>query len=138
MTVADIQAIPDDKWTASHGGCSKPGNAIVADTVTNLRWTTGILKGESSDAYNHMGDTISEFADKNAAIVAFQEATAAFSEALKNASDETLNSVVTAPWQAQVPVMILAQISVSHVWYHDGQLNYIQTLLGDGEVHWQM
>ena len=34
------------------------------------------------------------------------------------------------------PVYMIAQIMVSHIWYHDGQLNYIQSLLGDEKVHW--
>lgn len=28
------------------------------------------------------------------------------------------------------------QFMALHIWYHSGQLNYIQTLLGDSEWHW--
>jgi len=30
----------------------------------------------------------------------------------------------------------LAELPASHMMYHDGQLNYIQTLYGDTEIHW--
>jgi hypothetical protein len=39
-------------------------------------------------------------------------------------------------WQIPTPLFTLAHIAVSHLWYHDGQLNYIQALLGDEKVHW--
>ncbi|HWD39155.1 MAG TPA: hypothetical protein VG944_09930 [Fimbriimonas sp.] len=136
MMVSDIQAIPDDKWTTGFGGCSKGGNALVGDTVTNLRWTTATLKNEDSDVYNNMAGVIEETSTKAGAIAALTEASAEFTAALKAASDEHLNSVKMAPWQMPMPVFILANVSVSHVWYHDGQLNYIQTLLGDDQVHW--
>ena len=107
MTIADINAIPDEKWTEGHGGCTRPANALISDTVTMLKWTTAAAQGEESSA-------------------------------ITSASDEALNAVVNAPWGMPTPVFILAQIAVSHIWYHDGQLNYIQSLLGDGEVHWMV
>lgn len=136
MTLADINAIPDDKWSETHGGCSKPCGAMIADAVTNMKWVTGALKGEESDAYSSMGALAETYSDKAAAVSGLSEASAAFGEALNAASDETLNSKVVAPWGQPVAVYSLAQISVNHVWYHDGQLNYIQTLLGDEKVHW--
>ncbi|MDR3689341.1 MAG: hypothetical protein P4L46_08185 [Fimbriimonas sp.] len=136
MTIADINAIPDDKWTAPHGGCARTANALLADTVTNLLWTTATVKGEESDAYNGMDALAEKFADKAAGVAAFAEASAGLAAAITAADDEALNRTVMAPWQMPAPVFTLATISVNHVWYHDGQFNYIQGLLGDGEVHW--
>jgi hypothetical protein len=31
----------------------------------------------------------------------------------------------------------LAHLASIHMMYHDGQLNYIQSLHGDGEIHWR-
>jgi len=138
MTIADINAIPDEKWTAVIGGSVRPANDLLADVVTNLLWVTSAVKGEESDAYNKMGELGAEFADKQAAIAAFAAASAALGEAVNAASDEDLNRTVMAPWQMQTPVFTLATISVNHIWYHDGQFNYIQSLLGDEKVHWMM
>ncbi len=33
------------------------------------------------------------------------------------------------------PAKRIAELPVSHVMYHDGQLNYIQTLHGDDQMH---
>ena len=60
----------------------------------------------------------------------------AFVEALSQADDATLNKVVMAPWGLEAPLLSLAHVISSHIWYHDGQLNFIQCLLGDGKYHW--
>lgn len=136
MTIADINAIPDEKWTQSFGGCVRSANHLLADTVTNCMWTTAILKGENSSCYNDMEALGETFVDKAAGVDAFKTASDDLANAIRSASDEILNSVVNAPWGMPTPVMTLAHISVSHVWYHDGQFNYIQSLLGDEKVHW--
>jgi len=137
MTVADIKAIPEDKWTATFGGCTRPANEIVADATNLLLWTTAALKdqhGEAGEDYN--ADLASQIATKDAAVSAFTQAAAGFETALNEASIERLTTVVTPPWQMPAPLFGLAQIAVSHIWYHDGQLNYIQCLLGDEKIHW--
>jgi len=136
MTIADIHAIPEEKWTQSFGGCVRSANYLLADTVTNCIWTTAVLKGETSSCYDDMEALGVTFADKAVAIAAFKTASDDLAEAIQSASDDILNSVVAAPWGMPTPVMTLAHISVSHVWYHDGQFNYIQSLLGDEKVHW--
>jgi hypothetical protein len=77
-----------------------------------------------------------EFAVKSVAIARLSEATEALTGAIASASDDTLNQVVTPPWGMPAPLYICAQVAASHIWYHDGQLNYIQCLLGDDKVHW--
>jgi len=136
MTIADINAIPEEKWTESLGGCARSANGLLADTVTNLLWTTDVVQGKESDAYNHMAAMAEEFTDKSVAVAKFAAASAALGEAIQNASDEVLNSMATAPWGMPTPVFTLATISVNHIWYHDGQFNYVHCLLGDEKVHW--
>lgn len=140
MYIADINAIPEDQWTASHGGCTRPANELTADAITLLVWCTAMLTGDSETAenktYNVMSDLAAEIATKEAAIAKFTAVTQAFAAAVGSASDEQLNAVITPPWQMPAPLIMICNIAVSHIWYHDGQLNYIQSLLGDGEVHW--
>jgi len=138
MMISDINAIPDDKWTEPFGGSTRPANMLLADTITNLTWTTAAMKGEVSSAYDSMGSLATELVDKTAAIEKLKETTAEFGTTLTAASDDMLNSITTAPWGAPAPVFILANVAVSHVWYHDGQFNYIQMLLGDEKVHWMV
>lgn len=138
MTSADIKAIPEDKWTATFGGCSRPANVLLADTISMLTWTTAALKGEEPASYDQstMATLASAISDQSEAVSALQEAAQDFSEALTSCSEETLNSTITPPWQMPTPVWMIAHIAVSHVFYHDGQFNYIQCLLGDDKIHW--
>ena len=138
MFAADINAIPDEKWTANFGGCTRPCNELTADAVSLLIWCTEALKGNSvADPEGaHMKALTAEFSTKGAAIARLNEASDALGHALGAASDETLNSVITPHWQMPAPLYVLAQITVSHIWYHDGQLNYVQCLLGDDKIHW--
>ncbi len=138
MTISDIEAIPDDKWTATFGGVTRPCSALIADTICFSRWATAAIKGQETQAFSEMDQLKEEFKDKSKAIAALKESNEAFTQALTTASDEKLNSMVMAPFGREIPVFIAANIVASHIWYHDGQLNYVQTLLGDDQVHWQL
>lgn len=138
MTSADIMATPADKWNETFGGCTRSAQDIVAETINLLHWCTEALKGNiietMEDAYP--ASTKEKCADQAAAVALFGEASAAMGAALTAASDDALSATVTPPWQMPAPLFMIAHIAVSHIWYHDGQLNYIQCLLGDEKVHW--
>jgi hypothetical protein len=138
MYLADIKAIPDDKWNSSMGGCSRPPSEMTAEVVSLLDWTAAALQGDARPATEEelTAKAKSDCSTKEGAAAQMKRAVVAFSRALKDASDETLSSSVTAPWGLTAPLFTIAHITSSHIWYHDGQLNYIQCLLGDGKYHW--
>lgn len=133
MTSADINAIPDDKWTATFGGVSTSASSSTRDAIVLLQWATETVKSGTSASMEGLD---ADCSTKSNAVAALSSSAEAFAAALSAASDETLNTMATPPWQMPAPIFMLAQIAVSHVWYHDGQLNYIQMLLGDEKVHW--
>lgn len=137
MYVADLKAMPEEMLTATHGGVTRPANALTADTVVMLNAATELLKGNGmhmeEDGYANLA---AELTSGEAQIAAISTAVDNFCAALAAASDEHLNSMAMAPWGMETPVFMLAQIAVSHIWYHDGQLNFIQALNGDEKVHW--
>jgi hypothetical protein len=137
MYSADINALPEDKWAATFGGCTRTAQDLTADAIALLEWCTEALKGKVGEMTKETYASVAtEIPTRESAIARLTEAAGAFNAALKAASDEDLNKVVMPPWQMEAPLYMLAQIAVSHVWYHDGQLNYIQCLLGDDKVHW--
>lgn len=137
MTCADINAIPDDKWTATWGGCTRPANVLAADALSTVEWATEALKGNAiSVKEDRTAKIAGEITTKAAAIERVTRATENLASAISAASDETLNKVVAAPWGADAPLYLIAQIAVSHIWYHDGQFNYIHCLLGDDKIYW--
>ena len=138
MYIADIKAIPDDKWTESFGGCTRPSNVLTADALSFLMWVTEAMKGNvlAGDEANLAAMIQPECDTKAGAIAKISAVSAEFLETLSVSSDDLLLSEVMAPFGMPAPLFGLAQMAVSHIWYHDGQLNYIQCLLGDEKVHW--
>lgn len=138
MYAADIRAIPEDKWTATFGGCTRPAHELTADALSLLDWVTEAMKGNVQPTYGpeNMDRMKAKCDTRDNAVAALQASTQAFTDALNSASNESLLKPIMAPWGMESPLFSLAQIAVSHIWYHDGQLNYIQCLLGDDKVHW--
>ncbi len=137
MYTVDIEAIPEDQWTKSFGGVTRNAGDLTADTVALMEWTTEAIKGNVLPMDEGFHKQYTEQCSTRAGATALlNQSVEKFQAALNSASDETLNSKIMAPWGMETPVFILANVAVSHVWYHDGQLNYIQCLLGDEKVHW--
>jgi len=137
MYTADINAVPEEQWTKTQGGCTRPANELTADAISLLIWTTNTIKGNSIPSEEGaMKALTAEISTRHAAIAKLAEAVDDLASAVAGASDETLNKTVDAPWGMPTPLFMIAQIAASHIWYHDGQLNYIQCLHGDGKVHW--
>ncbi len=138
MYTADINAIPDDKWKDTFGGCTRSACELTADAVAFTDWVARAINGDVDPNYNP--DTMKVFVDrcstKEGAVAGLQQHCTALFNAITTASDDDLQRTITAPWGMDTPAFMLAHIAVSHLWYHDGQLNYIQSLLGDGQVHW--
>jgi hypothetical protein len=138
MYSADINAIPEAEWTKSQGGCSRPANELTADAIGLLIWTTEAIKGNTptGDGQEEMKAIAAECANPKAATAKLADAVDNLASAIAGASDDTLNKTVDAPWGMPTPLFMICQVAASHIWYHDGQLNYIQCLHGDGKVHW--
>jgi len=138
MFVSDIDAIPDEKWNANFGGCTRTTSALTADGIGLLFWVAEAIRVEGTPSMPEGGSEQLAAAceTKTGAIAKLREGSRALSEALMGASDETLMKPAMAPWNMEMPLFSFAEIAASHLWYHDGQLNYIQCLLGDGAYHW--
>lgn len=136
--VSDIPAIPEDKWDASLGGCARTPSEMTAEVVSILDWATSAMKGESrvTDEQQLVAEYKNRCATREGASSEIKRCVPAFVDALNQADDARLQSMVTAPWGAEMPLMMVAHVVTSHLWYHDAQLNYIQCLLGDGDYHW--
>lgn len=57
-------------------------------------------------------------------------------DAIDSLSDADMEGDIQMPWGAIMPASIAIMLPDSHMSYHDGQINYIQTLLGDTKFHW--
>ncbi|MBI1730179.1 DUF1572 family protein [Candidatus Acetothermia bacterium] len=58
----------------------------------------------------------------------------AFTKAVKGLSSEQLSKSISLPWGSSSTLQAVLG-NYNHISYHSGQLNYLQTLLGDTESH---
>ena len=132
----DIRALPDEALTKSPGGVAKAPATIAAEVVSMCDWCAGALRGDvEATTEDEMG--LPQYTTKEQICDAVASSASNLGAAIRGASDETLATVVTPPWQMPAPMAVHAQVAVNHIWYHDGQLNYLQALSGDGSVHWR-
>ena len=138
MYCADINALPADKLTTSPGGVARSPQHISAEVVGLCKWTSAKLRGEEPEEKSEADfEKYAATLDTHESICsAIQAATAEFNEALQSAPTDRLNAVVTPPWKMDAPLYMIALIAANHIWYHDGQLNYLQALNGDDKMHW--
>jgi hypothetical protein len=138
MFVSDVNAIPDDKWTATMGGCTRPCSELADDTISFLVWATKCIEQGGTPTMDEAARAAlkESCTTKAGAIAAIQNASKSMADALSATTDEILMKTATAPFGMDGSIYGFAQMAVSHVWYHDGQLNYVQCLLGDGDFHW--
>jgi hypothetical protein len=136
--VADLKHIPEDKLTVSPGGVARPPLTFTAECIGFNNMIADFLSGgqptmpepEKIEKFYASIDTY----DKGAAGIT--ASAAKIKAALEAMEPSKLDEIVTAPWGAPMPLGVLTRIAATHMIYHDGQLNYIQSLYGDGAMHW--
>lgn len=133
----DLQALPEDAFAKSFG----PKTRTVADIVYEVclindqLWKAirGEGKPEWPDGWVYAPEG---FRTKEVVVSGFEassnriiETVAAMDDAAMDAPVETDSGPTTTADRCRFMTL--------HVWYHSGQLNYIQTLIGDDAWHWE-
>lgn len=75
-----------------------------------------------------------DFADAEAACAYLEQATERLLEVLEGLSEAALDDPRPVPWDESMTLGDAIWIVAFHTAYHWGQVNYIQTLLGDREM----
>src|SRR5436190_21394955 len=74
MYTADINAIPEEKWCANFGGCTRTACELTADAIAMIDWTTEAMKGNviSGGEEDYMKKVAGDCATKAGAIAKLQ------------------------------------------------------------------
>lgn len=75
-----------------------------------------------------------EIKTKEGSRATLEKTSQAFSKAVKGLSGEQLIKSISLPWGSSSTLQAVLG-NYNHISYHSGQLNYLQTLLGDTESH---
>ena len=97
-----------------------------------------LLRGESPTPFDPSQGWIKapeDFNQKAAIIAAFDEAAGRVKETVDALSVDDLSAPIPGD-EAGRAVYSRASLLSTHLMYHSGQFNYVQTLLGDGDWHW--
>lgn len=135
VLLKDAGYIPEEKldWVAM--ACAKSAANILAGCVSVNLAVASTISGEkidiktkqaaleSSKSHKEIEKAMNESVDKLCAVV----------DTLK---ESDLDKEVTLPWGMKLTIQDAIALPISHMTYHDGQINYVQLLLGDNAFHW--
>lgn len=135
----DLKAIPDEQANACPGGCARSAVNIVAECATLNGLVARFLRtGEAPQrpTPEQRAAHLASFDTKEKALAYLEQETNALREALQAVEENTLGEVTEAMFGRPMTRYAVAELTYTHMMYHDGQLNYIHTLHGDDKVHW--
>lgn len=133
----DLEALPADAVTKRFG----PVTRTVADIVHEVNLVNDRaemeMRGEEPFPWPE-GDWITAPAGLNsmeAVMAAFEASRQKCLETARAFSTDQMNEKITAE-DGDTTRAERCRFMTLHLWYHSGQLNFIQTLLGDTAWHW--
>lgn len=135
---SDLNWIQEDKFHTVPMGSGRTVADFTAECIGFNRMAARLIKDEKvhfptdeeHEAFVRSFDSIEK------AKQGIIESAQLVVDALREITLDELWSEVTPPWGQPVPAYKIAYHAASHLSYHDGQLNYIQTLYGDVRMHW--
>ena len=139
ILVKDTKHIPEEKFCFCPMGCAKTAEDILRECAgTNARIAAS-LRGEdpsSSVAYLDFQKKVDAASGLEAFGKLIMESSEIVRAAIDGIADADLDKQVKMPWGAMFLLGAAILLPSQHMNYHDGQINYIQTLLGDSAFHW--
>lgn len=137
LILADLEALPEDAITKKFGEKTR----TVADIVYEINLVNDhigmCLRGEEPFEWPD-GDWITApagFETKSQVIDAFKASTDRITKTIEAFTEEDLEATMTTE-HGETTRYARVQFMAMHMWYHSGQFNYVQTLLGDDGWHW--
>ncbi len=137
--IRNFKAMPEDRrnWQPTPG----------ARSALNQLWEIGIvneqfaqfLTGTATEplSFEKLGKLwASECPDSAEVLIEkVTSATARLCDAIRELPDEKLEELIEMNPGAKIPGKMVMYLGLRNTWYHLGQVNYIQSLYGDGEMH---
>ncbi len=133
----DLKALPESAFSQEFGGKAR----LLADIVYEVNLVNDhigmVIRNEDPFSWPE-GQWIKapeSFAGKDHIVAAFEASSARILATAEGLSDADLQTTVMTEWGERTREERI-RFMAWHVGYHDGQLNFIQTLLGDDGWNW--
>lgn len=136
--IKDLKAIPPDKNGACPGGCARsPLDIVVECGRINRLVGTSLNTGKAERMPPEEQETQLKSLDTCEKALAYLDTETRFLlDAIQNFDEDRLGDISSDFIRIPMTHFAIAQLPGLHMMYHDGQLNYIQTLFGDDKIHW--
>ena len=136
MFLADLKALPEDAFDKCFGGKAR----TVADIVHEVNLVNDhiglTIRGEELFEWPEGWVTAPKNQrTKESVIAAFEASSKRILETVEGFTQEEMEAPITSDGR-ETNRFERCRFMALHVWYHSGQLNFIQTLLGDDGWHW--
>ena len=138
LYVKDLEALDEPKLGQTPGGVARAPYDFTYEVVFVNRRVTKRLRGEVPEPFEFDGwmKAPEEFRSKSAAVSALKESCNEVLEAWKALPAEDMGKTIVLGDGSESNTLKMANLCATHLVYHDAQLNYIQSLCGDDEMHW--
>ncbi|QYK54403.1 MAG: DinB family protein [Fimbriimonadaceae bacterium] len=133
----DLEALPAEAFTKKFG----PKVRTVADIVFEVNMVNDhigmVIRGEKPFDWPEGGwiTAPDDFQNKDVVIEAFKNSSERIIATAESFSEEEFTTPFTTE-EGETTRFERCRFMGLHLWYHSGQLNFIQTLIGDDEWHW--
>lgn len=136
--VSDLKALTHDQLNTSPGGGARTGYDFTLEIVQVNERIAARLRGEAP-APPGEGWTVApaEFQNKDVAVDAITASGEAVVAAWDALPPGDVDMEIVLPSGATMTPMDLMYLAGVHLRYHDAQLNYLQAMVGDTQVHWE-
>jgi hypothetical protein len=133
----DLQALPEEAFCKSFG----PKVRTVADIVYEVNMVNNhvsmVIRGDAPFLWPDGWVTApADFCTKEIVIAAFEKSSQAAIATVEGYSSEELDATLQTD-EGETTRFERSRFMTLHLWYHSGQLNFIQTLMGDDGWNWK-
>ena len=135
--IDDLEAMSDEQIMNSPGGSARKPVDITYEVILVNKMITKRLKGEEPDAWPSEGwiTAPEDFSNKEEIVKQFAASVDEVAAQIESRSEDQMLEPIETP-NGPSSALKMGSFSAMHIAYHDGQLNYVQSLSGDMEMHW--
>ena len=132
----DLENLPDEAYSQSFGpACRTVADLIYEVNMVNDHVGLTIRGEELFDWPEGWIKAPADFQSKDAVIAGFKSSSEKFLATIEGFSEADMLTPLLSDGK-ETNRFERCRFVALHNWYHSGQLNFIQTLLGDGAFHW--
>ena len=137
VVLKDLAALPEEAFTKKFGEKVRTVADIIYEIIQVNDHFGADIRGENPAPWSFNGWVYApeDFTNKAAIMDAFKASADRLIATAEGYSSEELDVIIKNDMGEQSRYQGLNFLSL-HMWYHSGQFNYIQTLLGDDGWHW--